>query len=419
MSTQISTGVFWFRHDLRLHDNPTFNRLCVEVDQLICVFVNGCDKSAQHSIPLGQHRQLFLAQSLTDLDGSLRQKQQFLMVLDGDWMHGFTELIRRYQVTHFAASQHPGVFEQAQWQMLKNTFPALNFISEEGHTLYTQQQLPFALSELPTSFTPFRKKLESVSIDKPIVQLLLLPKAVISAPEALPNVQSNTLVLGGESQALKQLQQYLFETDNVATYKKKRNALDDWGSSSKLSFWLANGCLSVKTVYQQLQHYETNCVANESTYWLFFELLWREYFQWYLLAHQSKLFQFCGVKGIKPDTEYDALRFAAWCEGQTDYPIVNACMRQLNQTGYMSNRGRQLVASCLVHELHLDWRYGAKYFEQHLIDFDVASNWGNWLYLAGVGADPRGHRRFDLLKQSQIYDPQGEFQQKWLAGESE
>jgi deoxyribodipyrimidine photo-lyase len=88
-------------------------------------------------------------------------------------------------------------------------------------------------------------------------------------------------------------------------------------------------------------------------------------------------------------------------------------MKQLVATGYMSNRGRQLVASCFVHELNLDWRYGARFMEQHLIDFDVASNWGNWQYLAGVGADPRGHRQFDLKKQASLHDPKGEFTAKW------
>ena len=88
-------------------------------------------------------------------------------------------------------------------------------------------------------------------------------------------------------------------------------------------------------------------------------------------------------------------------------------MKQLNSTGYMSNRGRQLVASCFVHELSLDWRYGAAFMEQQLIDYDIASNWGNWQYLAGVGADPRGHRRFDLAKQTKIYDPKQEFIKRW------
>ena len=124
--------------------------------------------------------------------------------------------------------------------------------------------------------------------------------------------------------------------------------------------------------------------------------MWREYFQWYAHSHRAKLFKFNGIKNTNPTTSFYPERFQKWCQGNTPYPIVNACMKQLNATGYMSNRGRQLVASCFVHELNLDWRYGAAYMEQQLIDYDVASNWGNWQYLAGVGADPRGHRRFDL-----------------------
>ena len=115
----------------------------------------------------------------------------------------------------------------------------------------------------------------------------------------------------------------------------------------------------------------------------------------------------------RPLTTFIPQRFARWCQGETPYPIVNACMKQLNQTGFMSNRGRQLVASCLVHELAVDWRYGAAYFEQQLVDFDVGSNWGNWQYLAGIGADPRGHRRFDLDKQTTMYDPERQFIQRW------
>ena len=88
-------------------------------------------------------------------------------------------------------------------------------------------------------------------------------------------------------------------------------------------------------------------------------------------------------------------------------------MNQLKTIGYISNRGRQLVASCFVHELGLDWRYGAAFFQKHLIDYDAASNWGNWQYLAGVGADPRGHRHFNLEKQTQAYDPNGEFIKCW------
>ncbi len=191
-----------------------------------------------------------------------------------------------------------------------------------------------------------------------------------------------------------------------------RNELDGWENSTKLSPWLANGSLSARYVLQELRAYEQRVTTNDSTYSIFFELLWRDYFQWYAHRHAKHLFLFTGGKRRKPSTGYYPERYRKWCAGNTPYPIVNACMKQLNETGYMSNRGRQIVASCLLNELHSDWRCGAAYFEQQLIDYDVASNWGNWQYLAGVGPDPRGKRHFDLEKQTRKYDPDGVFIRK-------
>jgi deoxyribodipyrimidine photo-lyase len=119
-----------------------------------------------------------------------------------------------------------------------------------------------------------------------------------------------------------------------------------------------------------------------------------------------------GARKVRRCT-FEPRSYARWCAGSTDYPLVNALMHQLVATGWMSNRGRQIVASCLVNELGLDWRYGAAFFEKHLLDFDVASNYGNWQYIAGVGADPRGGRHFNLEKQAALYDPDGRFTLRW------
>jgi deoxyribodipyrimidine photo-lyase len=217
---------------------------------------------------------------------------------------------------------------------------------------------------------------------------------------------------GGELNGLNHLHTY-FDSDAPSIYKTTRNALDDWTHSTKFSAWLANGSLSVNTILNRLRRYERDIIANDSTYWIWFELLWREYFYWYAVTHQGKLFWFKGIAQYAPLTQLNENLLAQWKSGTTPYPIVNACMNQLSTTGYMSNRGRQLVASCFIHELGLDWRYGAAYFEQHLVDYDVGSNWGNWQYLAGVGADPRGCRQFNLDKQTQQYDPNGEFIRQW------
>ena len=160
--------------------------------------------------------------------------------------------------------------------------------------------------------------------------------------------------------------------------------------------------------------YEAREGANESTYWLRFELLWREYFRWYSRASDWTLFRHRGPNDQEPSGDQNKTRFEAWKTGHTSCDIVDAAMRELNETGWMSNRGRQLVASHLIYELNLDWRLGAAYFESQLVDFDVASNWGNWAYIAGVGADPRGGRIFNLNDQADRYDPDYSYRSRWL-----
>ena len=415
MNTKTTTGLYWFRRDLRLADNPTFNALAERVDRLICVYVEGQDQELQSQLlePRSSiFKQSFEQQSVSALALALEQKKQHLLVLESPAQNALIDLIKGYSVTHLGVDSHPGVNEARAVKNLQVACPKVHFITANGHTLFTPEHLPFAVTDLPKTFTPFRKEVEKCEVPKPVNTLVTLPPPVVVSKPQIPTSPPLSLVEGGELAGIAQLNDYLFTTHKIKHYKETRNEFDDWYSSSKLSFWLANGSLSVRTCYQQIKAYESQFGANESTYWLYFELLWREYFQWYLMKHQGRLFDFKGVKQQAPTSGFEQKKFIRWCEGMTDYPIVNACMRQLKQTGYMSNRGRQLVASCFVHELNLDWRYGAAYFEQQLIDYDVASNWGNWQYLAGVGADPRGHRRFDLHKQAEIYDPDAAFRQK-------
>lgn len=414
-------GLYWFQHDLRLADNLALKRISEAVDQLICVFIidpRWFKAGHYQSRHLGKFRQQFLIESLQDLDTQLAEWGQTLQVVQGLPVSELTKIQQTYGIEVIAASFHPGVYERQQWQRLKDNAPNVEFIQAHTTSLFDPSELPFELSALPDSFTPFRKRIEQACIQTVETELNRVPPhPPIEMTHVLPLHKANlsTDFIGGTTAGLKQLQHFLFESQAVKTYKLTRNAFSGWDNSSKLSPWLANGSLSPRQIYRQLIQFEKRHEANESTYWLFFELLWREYFHWYLTKYQHKLFRFRGVQNKKLLTTFNPQRFAKWCQGDTPYPIVNACMRQLNATGFMSNRGRQLVASCLVHELQLDWRYGAAYFEQQLIDFDVASNWANWQYLAGVGADPRGHRHFDLAKQASQYDPDGSFVNSWQA----
>lgn len=441
MKTHLDTGIFWFRHDQRLNDNLALVRLCMEVEQLIPVFVidpRWFEPQRHNCRHMGQHRWSFIVQSLSELNSQLVTLNSQLFICEGPPEIEISKLVQKHQARVLGISRAPGYYEKKQLQTIQLSCPQLEVISEESSTLFREEQFPFSLQELPEHFTLFRKKVEELDID-PVAKA---PEWLPSFPQELTQSENpakqllkygnkadliKTDIQGGNIAGHSRLHDYTFTSENILTYKETRNGLLDFDDSSKLSPWLANGNLSAKEVYWKIKRFEQNRKANESTYWLYFELLWREYFQWYLHKHQRHCFRFSGIKstGIKgtgkkwasPLTSFWPERFEKWRTGNTPWPIVNACMRQLNATGYMSNRGRQIVASCLVHELNLDWRYGAAWFEEQLIDFDVASNWGNWQYLAGVGADPRGHRKFDLEKQTRQYDPHNEFIAHWISAD--
>ena len=144
---------------------------------------------------------------------------------------------------------------------------------------------------------------------------------------------------GGLNSAQTHLKQY-FTSAMPSTYKTTRNELDGFNNTTKFSAWLAFGCISAKQVYKAVEDYEQCNTANESTYWIKFELLWREYFKWHALTAGNSLFSFKGQKQTKPLTTFIPNRFSAWCNGTTPYPLVNAIMEELNTTGYISNRAR-------------------------------------------------------------------------------
>jgi deoxyribodipyrimidine photo-lyase len=164
---------------------------------------------------------------------------------------------------------------------------------------------------------------------------------------------------------------------------------------------------------KELKQFELEQGANEGSYWLWFELLWRDYFRVLHLKYGQKLYCAGGLNQSEQPI-HNARGFGHWCSGTTGESIVDAGMRELRATGYLSNRLRQVVASYLIYDLHSDWRAGAAWFESQLLDYDVYSNQGNWLYIAGRGTDPRGGRRFNPQKQAQDHDANGSYRALWL-----
>lgn len=417
--------LYWFTRDLRLHDNAAL-LAASKSDLLLCVFVvdpRWFQAGPFQSRAMGDHRWRFLWQSLIELERSLRPLGQRLHIAFGEPERVIPDLAHQYQIAQVIRSQQPGTEEAAQWRLIREQLRGVHCQSFETLSLFTEGSLPMALAELPDTFSRFRKLVERSDADRLPAMRLRTLSALPPPPgfaednrgdcPPVPEPRSALPIGGGEAAGLAQLQAFLFDTDRIATYKETRNALDDWASSSKLSPWLAMGCLSAREVAESITDYERIRTQNSSTYWLWFEVLWREYFYWYALKHGANLFRRDGVQRKRRPSSFYPHRFRAWCQGTTEYPLVNAAMNQLRETGYMSNRARQLVASCFVNELELDWRYGAAWFQEQLIDYDVASNFGNWQYLAGVGADPRGLRQFNLKKQAQQYDPEGEFVARW------
>jgi deoxyribodipyrimidine photo-lyase len=287
--------------------------------------------------------------------------------------------------------------------------------------------LPFSIKNVPDVFTNFRKNIEKESKVRPTFEMpnkvvsFLIPDLKLPSLEELGlseiKIDSRAAILfkGGESHGLQRIKQYLYDSHAIATYKETRNGLIGENYSSKFSAWLALGCISPREIYAEIKKYELLFEANESTYWLVFELLWRDYFRFMMKKYHNQFFMKIGIqtKGVSVN-KHNITQLESWINGTTGIDFIDANMRELKLTGFMSNRGRQNVASYLCNDLKLDWRYGAAYFEQQLIDYDVCSNWGNWAYLAGVGNDPRGNRYFNIEKQASDYDKDKTYRNLWL-----
>lgn len=427
MSNMSKKVAFWFTDDLRLQDNLALNWACSHYTSIAFIYVinpNDVTPNNYQHKPLGPHRLNFIYQSLCDLEQQLRALGHQLIILEGQPATEVCRFMSEQQIGTIVRSKPVGYYENKTCQLIEQNLPQVRCFATWNHTLFKPEQLALT-PQLLNSFSSFRKHIEQHNFtvqpasDTPSTvpqPIDIKPYPSLSLDQFAQKYLSKTFAhssfQGGEQQALAHLQRY-FSSSAPHSYKLTRNQLEDWDSSTKFSPFLALGNLSARYIWQQLKAYEAQHGANESTYWIGFELLWREYFQWSALQLETRLFSFQGQAKHKPKTSYYSARFKKWCNGETPYPLVNACMKELNATGFISNRARQIVASCLVNELAVDWRYGAAYFQQQLLDYDVASNWGNWQYIAGVGKDPRGGRHFNLDKQTQEHDPERRYIKRW------
>jgi deoxyribodipyrimidine photo-lyase len=428
----MKTAIVWFKTDLRLYDNEALVKAIAQGEKVLPVY---CFDDADFVTTrygfkkTGNYRAQFLLESLQDLDANLRKIGSGLMILRGKPEEEIPKIVAEYKVLKVFAKREVAYEEKETETLVQTALFKLRCELEtfSSSTLYHAEDLPFAIKDIPDVFTNFRKKTE---LDATVRAVFDSPLAMTSPdiPEMiLPTLQELGLEFseidsraaiqfkGGETAAMKRLNNYFFETKNLSVYKETRNGMVGEGYSSKFSAWLAMGCISPRTIYKEIRAYENENGANDSTYWLIFELLWRDFFRFMFKKYQTKFFLYAGIKGEKENSESLSNKlFSQWENGATPSDFINANMIELKQTGFMSNRGRQNVASYFCNELNMDWRLGAAYFESQLIDYDVCSNWGNWAYLAGVGNDPRKHRYFNIEKQANDYDKDRSFRDLWL-----
>ena len=390
--------LFWLRTDLRTFDHEALSDCLSRAASRIAnaadvVFVFAETPSLKRAGPI---RRKFVQEAFASLESKLTREG--FTVLQTPLR--FTEYLQR----ELAQSPH-GVFssltytrecawEERQEEKHVDALCAKHGISVHAFgpsTLIREEDLPFTLDQMPFVFTDFRKRIEA--------QLRVAP------PVASP-------LSNEETPALARLHHYLWGSHAIQTYKATRNGMIRLDDSSKFSPWLSIGALSARTIYAELKKYEAEVCANESTYWLFFELLWRDYMKFFSLKFGAQIFRPEGVRPGSSPNQDNPEAFEAWCNGRTSDEFINANMNELNSTGWMSNRGRQNVASYLIHDLGINWTWGASYFEQQLLDYDPDLNWGNWLYLSGRGSDPRA-RKFNTDHQAQTYDPHGEYRKLW------
>jgi deoxyribodipyrimidine photo-lyase len=420
----MSLTIVWLRHDLRLVDNPLF-QFETPPEQLMCVYA--LDQAWLAPLPgleaprIGPARLRFLWESLIALRGELLKRGSDLLVRLGDPVVVVAELVARHGASQVRVRREAGWDEAQQAARLAERLgEGVELCQSDAGLLLDEASLPMPVADLPGSFSAFRRRVErDGSVPSAGPPPLTLPPWPDRAPRGFPalgkvcaataawspDARGGFCFVGGEADGLARLDHYLWETGAVARYKQTRNGLLGADFSTRLSPWLSHGCLSARQVHAAVRAWEAQHGANESSYWVVFELLWRDYFHWAARQEAASLF---GRRELPPPDE----AFRAWCEGRTGVPFIDAAMRELASTGWLSNRARQNVASFLIHELHGDWRLGAAWFEHSLIDYDAASNWGNWRYLAGVGRDTR-ERWFHVLSQADHYDPEGNYVAHW------
>ena len=423
-----TNSLVWFRNDLRVNDHHGLKQAIENSDSVVGFYCFNPDLFVENKLGFkktDKFRAKFLIETLENLKKNLKKINITLIIKIGDSAKILSELTSKKNIKNIYLQEEWTKEESDELLNLKNILNDVVIHSNYDQFLFHPEDIDSQY--ISDVFTNFRKYCEK-KVDVRSISLMSKKfgsENLIKEDFKVPSLKmlgfddfeldkrSAFIFKGGSDSAKERLDHYLWKTRKVNFYKQTRNGLIGLDYSSKFSAWLSNGSISPREIYWEIKQYEKDILKNQSTYWLVFELIWRDFFKYISLKYGNKIFMLGGI--LEKDYEWstDFQIFNEWIEGRTVEPFVNANMIELNSTGWMSNRGRQNVASFLAKELKIDWRWGAAYFESKLIDYDVHSNYGNWMYVSGVGNDPRD-RKFNIKFQAERYDSMNKYQNMWL-----
>jgi deoxyribodipyrimidine photo-lyase len=403
------TALWWIRRDLRLTDNPTLHA-ALEVGSVIPLFI--LDPAFDLA---SARRKDFLYEGLHALDKELRVRGSYLVLRRGKPLEVLRKLVNETGATQIFAEEDFTPYARKRDLEIEHHLP---FHLVNGQTVHHPNAVLKADGKPYTVYTPYSKTWKSKL--PPKLNLYPAPERIntpfVINNEHLPPFKVNPLFPAGEKEALVRLEQ--FTTYSITNYSDHRNRMDLDGTSS-LSPYIRFGMIGLRQAVHAVRFPSPNGrrVRGEgkgAETWLN-ELIWREFYIQilYHFPHVSKTSFNPSLANIP--WRNNASEFEAWKRGETGVPVVDAAMRQLKATGWMHNRARMIVASYLVKDLLIDWRWGEAWFMENLLDGDIAANNGGWQWTAGTGTDAAPYFRiFNPVLQSMKFDPNGDYIRKWV-----
>jgi deoxyribodipyrimidine photo-lyase len=417
----MTLAIHWFRRDLRLTDNTALNAAIAAHGQVLPVYILSSWK--HHHRWTGPARQQFLAECLASLDAGLKKAGSALCLRQGDAVEQLVTLVRETGACAIYANRDPDPFGRAMETRLLKAATQLGVqlhlfkdtALHERDEVLTGSQTAFRV------FTPYSRawaKLEK-PLPGPTATRLLTPGNIPSLP--LPTLEhwsltpdGTTLPAAGEHAAQARLERFL--ENAVYQYVEQRD-LPALEGTSRISQDLRFGLLSIRGIYARLMECAKGLKPPQARSLQVYinELCWREfYFQ--VLWNKPEVLEHEYSESYRGmPWKHDAEAFERWCQGHTGFPIVDAGMRQLRQTGFMHNRVRMIVAMFLTKDLHLDWRAGEQWFMQRLLDGEIASNNGGWQWSSGTGTDAAPYFRIqNPWTQGLRFDAAGAYIKRWV-----